>query len=50
MYDYVEADNPRAAVELDEQFARRAAQLLTHPMIGRPGRRAAQLCVGLRHR
>jgi toxin ParE1/3/4 len=38
IYDYIEADNPKAAIKLDEQFAQRAAQLLTHPMIGRPGR------------
>jgi toxin ParE1/3/4 len=38
IYDYIESDNPRAALELDEQFARRATQLLTRPMIGRPGR------------
>jgi toxin ParE1/3/4 len=38
IYDYIEAENPRAAVELDEQFDRRAAQLTTHPMIGRGGR------------
>lgn len=38
IYDYIEADNPRAALELDEQFSRRASQLATHPMIGRIGR------------
>lgn len=38
IYDYIEADNPRAAVEMDEQFGRRAAQLTAHPMIGRRGR------------
>ena len=38
IYDYIESDNPRAAVELDQQFERRAAQLITHPMIGRGGR------------
>ena len=41
IYHYIELDNPRAANELDEQFAKRAAQLITHPMIGRPGRVAA---------
>ena len=38
LYDYIEADNPRAALELDERFAQRAAQLVAHPMIGRVGR------------
>jgi addiction module RelE/StbE family toxin len=38
IYDDIEPDNPRAAVELDRQFERRAAQLVAHPMIGRVGR------------
>ena len=38
LYDYIEAENPRAAVELDERFDRRAGQLATNPMIGRAGR------------
>ena len=38
LYDYIEAENPRAAVELDERFDRRAVQLATNPMIGRAGR------------
>ncbi len=38
IYDFIEADNPRAALELDEQFSRRADQLMRHPMAGRPGR------------
>ena len=38
IYNYIEADNPRAALELDEQFSRRAGQLLSHPMIGRVGK------------
>ena len=38
IYTYIEANNPRAALELDEIFANRAAQLASHPMIGRPGR------------
>ena len=36
--DAAEADNPRAAIELDEQFSRRASQLISHPMAGRAGR------------
>jgi toxin ParE1/3/4 len=38
IYSYIESDNPRAAVELDELFEKRAARLAPHPMIGRPGR------------
>ncbi|MGE3871766.1 MAG: type II toxin-antitoxin system RelE/ParE family toxin [Parvibaculaceae bacterium] len=38
IYNYIEADNPRAAFELDEQLSRRADQLAAHPMIGRVGR------------
>lgn len=38
IYDYIEPDNPRAAVELDERFERRAAQLMAYPLIGRRGR------------
>lgn len=37
IYHYIEADNPRAAVKLDEEFDRRAEQLLSHPMMGRGG-------------
>lgn len=38
IYDYVDAENPRAAAELDEQFERAANLLRTHPEMGRPGR------------
>jgi toxin ParE1/3/4 len=38
IYTYVENNNPRAASDLDELFVNRAAHLLSHPMIGRPGR------------
>lgn len=38
IYAYIDADNPSAAVVMDEAFTDRTAQLLTHPMIGRPGR------------
>ena len=38
IYDYIEADNPSAALELDELFAERASRLLEHPGLGRPGR------------
>jgi addiction module RelE/StbE family toxin len=38
IYTYIENDNPAAALDLDELFVKRAAHLLSHPMIGRPGR------------
>ena len=38
IYAYVEADNPRAALALDEVFDARAARLTRHPDLGRPGR------------
>lgn len=38
IYDFIEADNPRAAAALDDVFRRRAAQLAAHPSLGRPGR------------
>jgi toxin ParE1/3/4 len=38
IFSYIENDNPRAAIKLDELFSKRAAQLVTHPMMGRIGR------------
>jgi toxin ParE1/3/4 len=38
IYAYIESNNPRAALALDARFTERAAQLVTHPFIGRPGR------------
>ena len=38
IYDYIEADNPEAAVVLDELFSKAAERLQTHPMLGRAGR------------
>jgi len=38
IYDYIEADNPTAALELDELFAHKAGYLLDHPRLGRSGR------------
>jgi plasmid stabilization system protein ParE len=38
IYDYTEADNPTAALALDELFAEKAGRLLDHPSLGRPGR------------
>ncbi|WP_143891462.1 type II toxin-antitoxin system RelE/ParE family toxin [Tepidimonas alkaliphilus] len=33
-----EADNPAAALAIDELLAEKAARLLDHPRLGRPGR------------
>ncbi len=41
IYDYIEADNPLAALALDELFTEQAELLLAHPALGRPGRVAA---------
>jgi len=38
IYDYIEADNPEAAVVLDELFSKAAERLQIHPMLGRAGR------------
>ena len=38
IYDYIEADNPTAALALDELFAEKARYLVDHPGLGRPGR------------
>lgn len=38
IYDYIEADNPAAALALDELFAEKAGRLIDHPDLGRPGR------------
>lgn len=38
IYDYIEADNPAAALKLDELFAKNAEHLLAHPGLGRIGR------------
>ncbi|MFP4896695.1 type II toxin-antitoxin system RelE/ParE family toxin [Paraburkholderia sp. EG304] len=38
IYDYIEFDNPAAAIDLDELFKEKAAVLVDHPDIGRPGR------------
>ena len=37
-YDYIEADNPVAALALDELFSNAAERLELHPVIGRAGR------------
>lgn len=38
IYDYIEADNPDAAVSLDERFSDAASRLNAHPHLGRLGR------------
>lgn len=38
IYDYIEADNPAAALGLDELFAEKAGLLVDDPGLGRPGR------------
>ncbi|KAF1019007.1 MAG: hypothetical protein GAK30_03350 [Paracidovorax wautersii] len=38
IYDYIEANNPSAALALDELFAEKAARLINQPSLGRPGR------------
>jgi addiction module RelE/StbE family toxin len=40
IYDYIEADNPAAALVLDELFSENASHLIDHPNLGRPGRLA----------
>lgn len=38
IYDYIEADNPSAALALDELFSEKVLRLADHPGLGRPGR------------
>jgi len=38
IYEHIEADNPIAALSLDELFSESAGHLLDHPDLGRPGR------------
>ncbi|OVZ63689.1 type II toxin-antitoxin system mRNA interferase toxin, RelE/StbE family [Pigmentiphaga sp. NML030171] len=38
IYDYIEADNPVAALALDELFEEKSGRLVDHPDVGRPGR------------
>lgn len=38
IYDYIETDNPVAALALDELFAEKAGRLIDYPDLGRPGR------------
>ena len=36
--EVIAADNPSAALDLDELLSEKAARLLDHPALGRPGR------------
>ncbi len=38
MWDYIAADNPRAAARMDELFSDAAARLADHPKLGRHGK------------
>jgi addiction module RelE/StbE family toxin len=38
IYDYIEADNPSAALALDELLSQTANRLIDHPGLGRIGR------------
>lgn len=38
IYAYIEADNPSAALALDELFSEKASRLVDHPGLGRLGR------------
>ncbi|WP_344762399.1 type II toxin-antitoxin system RelE/ParE family toxin [Actimicrobium antarcticum] len=38
IYDYIETDNPRAALTLDEMLSEKVRHLIDHPELGRIGR------------
>lgn len=38
IYEYIEAENPLAALDMDELFSEQAKLLIQHPEIGRLGR------------
>jgi len=38
IYDYIEADNPRAALTLDDLFSEKVRPLIDHQGLGRTGR------------
>jgi addiction module RelE/StbE family toxin len=38
IWDYIVADNPRAAVHMDELFSAAAGRLADYPKVGRPGK------------
>jgi len=37
VWEYIAADNPRAAARMDELFSDAAARLAEHPLLGQPG-------------
>jgi toxin ParE1/3/4 len=41
IYGYIEADNPSAALAIDELLAEKAGRLVDHPGLGRLGRAQA---------
>lgn len=38
IWDYIVADNPNAAIRMDERFSDAAARLAEHPKLGKPGK------------
>ena len=38
LWDYIAADNLRAAIRMDALFSEAATKLAAHPMLGRPGK------------
>lgn len=38
IWDYIAADNPRAATRMDELFSDAVDRLAEHPKLGRPGK------------
>jgi addiction module RelE/StbE family toxin len=38
IFDYIEADNPRAAIDIDDRIQTRVEGLAQFPEMGRPGR------------
>lgn len=37
IWEYIAADNPSAAVVVDEAFSHAVSEIATHPQLGRPG-------------
>lgn len=49
IFDYIEADSPRAAIAVDERIHTQIERLLQFPEIGRPGRVAGTRELVLTH-